>query len=269
MTTDQQPFPKRRVLTADVSVGTFDAHIRAFAAHGRARRSSYVCCVNAHMTVECRRDPTFARVVNEADFATADGVPVLRTLQWLYRIDQERVAGNDIMPALLAEAARQRLSVYLYGSEDPILQRIRDRAAIELPELRFAGAHAPPFRPLAPEELDRVADEINASGAHIVLVSLGCPKQERWMAALKGRVQAIMLGVGGAFSLYAGLDTRAPKWMRDLLLEWVYRLWLEPRRLWKRYLITNSLFLWMLAGAVLRRALGRSTHAECNPPTIH
>jgi N-acetylglucosaminyldiphosphoundecaprenol N-acetyl-beta-D-mannosaminyltransferase len=93
--------------------------------------------------------------------------------------------------------------------------------------------------------MQQAADRINASGAHIVMVSLGCPKQERWMAAMKGRVNAVMLGLGGAFLLYAGVDTRAPKWMRDLSLEWAYRLALEPGRLWKRYLITNSTFLWM------------------------
>ena len=245
------PFPKRRVLTCDISVGSFDDHIAAFAALGAGRRSSYVCCVNAHMTVEAR-DPDFARVVNEADFATADGMPVLRILRMFHKMAQERVAGNDIMPAMLAKASAAGLSVFLYGGTTEVHERIIDRAARELPALRFAGTHAPPFGPLEAMNMDEEVERINASRAQIVMVSLGCPKQERWMAAMKGRVQGIMLGLGGAFLLYGGLDTRAPKWMRDLSLEWVYRLWLEPGRLWKRYLVTNSIFLGLFIKSLIR-----------------
>lgn len=237
--------PKRRVLTADISVGSFDDHIAAFAALGAAHVSSYVCCVNAHMTVEAR-DPDFARVVNGADFATADGVPVLRLMNRYHKVAQHRVAGNDIMPALLEKAAHSGLSVYLYGGTSAIHERIISRAKRELPALRIAGCYAPPFAPLEQMDLDQEAKRIDLSGANIVMVSLGCPKQERWMAAMKGRVRGVMLGLGGAFLLYAGMDTRAPKWMRDLSLEWMYRLWLEPGRLWKRYLVTNTIFLSMV-----------------------
>lgn len=250
------PFPKRRVLTADISVGTFAAHIDAFAALGAAHRSSYVCCVNAHMTVEAR-DPSFAQVVNNADFATADGMPVLKVLNLFHKVGQERVAGNDIMPALLAKAEEQGLTVFLYGGKEDVQQRIVDRAAKDFPRLRFAGRYAPPFAPLERMDLEADAARINASGAHIIMVSLGCPKQEKWMAAMKGRVNAVMLGLGGAFLLYAGVDTRAPKWMRDLSLEWLYRLWLEPGRLWKRYLVTNSIFLFLFGQAAVRRPFGR------------
>lgn len=261
-TSENQPkaFPKRRVLTVDISVGGFEETVRAIADHGEARRSAYVCCVNAHMTVEAR-GPEFAAVVNGADFATADGMPVLRALQLFHRVRQERVAGNDLMPALLEEAARRGIGVYLFGGSEDVQQRIVERAAREVPALRIAGRWSPPFAPL--EQMDLVADaaRINASGAGIILVSLGCPKQERWMAAMKGQVHGVMLGIGGAFLLYAGVDSRAPRWMRDLSLEWLYRLWLEPRRLWRRYLVTNSLFLvlfikewtrWMLRGMKAR-----------------
>lgn len=101
-------------------------------------------------------------------------------------------------------------------------------------------------------DLDAEAQRINATGAHIVLVSLGCPKQERWMGLMKGKVNAVMLGLGGAFLLYAGIDGRAPLWMRKLSLEWLYRLCLEPRRLWKRYLVTNSRFIMLVVGALLK-----------------
>lgn len=247
-------FPRYRVLTTDISVGSFADHINAFAELGAARRSAYVCCVNAHMTVEAR-DPVFERVVRDADFATADGMPVLNALKRIHRLKQERVAGNDILPALLAKAAQTGLSVFLYGGSQQVLESMIERIVREFPALSIAGRHAPPFGPLEDLDLDVEAQRINASGAHIVMVSLGCPKQERWMAAMKGRVNAIMLGMGGAFLLYAGIDARAPKWMRDLSLEWLYRLLLEPRRLWRRYLITNTRFIGML---LIDRLTGKS-----------
>lgn len=243
--------PKRRVLTADISVGSFATHIAAFLDLARERRSSYVCCVNAHMTVEAL-EPGFAQVVNGADMATADGMPVLKALRFFHRVDQERVAGNDILPALLEGAEAQGLSVYFYGGQQAVLDTMVARAAREYPRLRIAGTHSPPFRPLSAEEMDAIAAMIDASGAHIVMVSLGCPKQERWMADMKGRVHGLMLGLGGAFLLYAGVDKRAPKWMRDLSLEWTYRLWLEPGRLWKRYLSTNSTFLYLFVKEWIR-----------------
>ena len=249
MTASLTTLPKRRVLTADITVGSFEEQIGAIAALGAAHRSSYVCCVNAHMTVEAR-DPAFARVVREADLATADGMPVLLALRYFHKLDQERVAGNDIMPAILTKAAHDGLSVYLYGGSPDGQDRIKERAGRELPDLVFAGCHAPPFAPLSAMDMREEAERINRSGAHIVLVSLGCPKQEQWMHAMKDRVNAVMLGLGGAFLLYAGIDTRAPRWMRRLSLEWLYRLMLEPRRLWKRYLVTNTLFMFLLVKAL-------------------
>ena len=236
-------FTKRRVITADISVGSFAEHISAFAEYAALHRSAYVCCVNAHMVVECHKDADFARVVNSADFATADGMPVLHSLQLFHRVKQERVAGNDIMPAVMTLAAKRGLKVYLYGGTTDMEQRIKTRASTELPDLQLAGMYAPPFGPLEALDMNAEAARINTAGAHIILVSLGCPKQERWMAAMKGRVDGIMIGLGGAFLVYASIDTRAPKWMRNLCLEWLHRLRLEPSRLWKRYLITNSVFI--------------------------
>ena len=245
--------PKRKVLTTHISVGGFDRHVEAIAQLARARRSSYVCCVNAHMTVECR-DPAFARIVDNADLATADGMPVVKAMEFLHKIRQERVAGNDLLPALFKKAEADRIAVFLYGGKQEVLESIIARARVEFPDLQIAGHYSPPFAPV--EKMDLVADAamIERSGASMVMVSLGCPKQEKWMAAMKGKVNGVMLGLGGAFLLYAGVDTRAPKWMRDLSMEWLYRLWLEPRRLWKRYLITNSIFLALFSKAVVLRS---------------
>lgn len=217
-----------------------------------AHESSYVCCVNAHMTVEASHDAKFRELVNRADFATSDGMPLTKALNWLSKQPQERVAGNDLTPAMFRAAEANGLSIFLYGGQEDVLSLMRERLRTEHPRLKIAGWESPPFRPLSDEEMIAVAERINASGANLVFVSLGCPKQERWMAAMHGRVNAVMLGVGGAFLLYAGKDTRAPLWMRKLCLEWTYRLALEPRRLWKRYLVTNSIFIWLFANSWIR-----------------
>lgn len=244
--------PKARIFGLGLSTGSFQAHVEAIAALGRAHRSSYVCCVNVHMCMEAQKDPGFAAVVNGAELATADGMPILRSLNKFNRLAQERVAGNDLMPAVLAEAERQGLSVFFQGGEQPVLDAIVARAGREHPALRIAGAYSPPFRKATAEERTGEAERIVGSGAHIVMVSLGCPRQERWMAGMKGEIPAVMLGVGGAFLLYAGVDRRAPRWMRDASLEWLYRLWLEPGRLWKRYLVTNTAFMLLYAKRWLR-----------------
>lgn len=239
--------PKQEVFGLGITVGGFNEHVDAIAALGREGVSSYVCCVNVHMCMEAQKDPGFMKIVNGADLATADGTPILRSLNRFRGLKQERVAGNDLMPAVMAEAERQGLSVFFQGGEQSVLDTIVERAAKDFPRLQVAGTWSPPFRPLTPEEEKQEVDRIIQSGARIVMVSLGCPRQERWMARMKGKVPAVMLGVGGAFLLYAGVDSRAPLWMRKASLEWFYRLCLEPRRLWKRYLRTNSAFLWLYA----------------------
>lgn len=243
---------KQRVINVDISMGSFAEHVQAICALGKARTSSYVCCVNAHMAVEAR-DPSFNAMVNNADMATADGMPILYSMRWLTKVNQERVAGNDLMPAILLEAERDGLGVYLYGGKQEVLDTILLRSEKEQARSPIVGHESPPFRQLTTVEMDETATRISASGAHIVLVALGCPKQERWMATMRGKLDAVMVGVGGAFLLYAGVDTRAPKWMRDLSLEWLYRLALEPRRLFRRYFITNSIFIGMFVRAFLKR----------------
>ena len=148
--------PKVRVLTADISLGGFQEHIHAFAELGAAHRSAYVCCVNAHMTVEAR-SAAMAKVLQEADMATADGMPVLRALQLLHGVQQERVAGNDILPALLAEAEKRGLSVYFYGGQESVLKAIEERIGNDHPALRVAGFRSPPFRPLSDAEMQEEA----------------------------------------------------------------------------------------------------------------
>jgi len=250
---------RKRVLSIDVSTGTYDSFIERIAALALGRVSSYVCVANVHMVVEAVADSSFAAVVNNADLVTPDGMPLSKTMALLHRVEQERVAGMDLLPDLLAAANANGLSVFLFGSTETVLEAITKRAAQEFSGLTISGAYSPPFRVIAPEEAAEDVDRINESGAHMVLVALGCPKQERWMAANKGRVNAVMVGIGGAFPVYAGLQSRAPKLMQRLYLEWFYRLCQEPRRLFKRYLITNTVFLFLIfKELVCNRVLFRS-----------
>ncbi len=260
MSAPPHALPKLPTIGLGITAGSFSEQVDAIVRLGAAHESSYVCCVNAHMTAEAR-DPAFNKVVNGADLATPDGMPVLLAMRWLNRVKQERVAGNDLMPALLEAAAEHELTVFLYGGSEQVQATIMERARAQWPGIRFAGAYAPPFGPLEALDLEKEAQRINASGAHIVMVSLGCPKQERFMQAMHGRVNAVMLGLGGAFLLYAGVDSRAPAWMRRFALEWLYRLALEPKRLWKRYLVTNSVFIVLFFRSLLHRTFRGSTNA--------
>jgi N-acetylglucosaminyldiphosphoundecaprenol N-acetyl-beta-D-mannosaminyltransferase len=166
--------------------------------------------------------------------------------------DQRRVSGPDLMWALCERCAAEGLPIYCYGSSDQTLVLLAQRLQAAFPGLQVA-MESPPFRPLSVEEDAAAVDRINASGAGLVFVGLGCPKQERWMAEHRGRVHAVMLGVGAAFDFHAGTVARAPQWMQRTGLEWLHRLVSEPRRLWRRYLTTNSVFIWKAACQLLRR----------------
>lgn len=208
------------------------------------RESRYVCICNAHSVVTARQDPAFAKVIHEADMATPDGAPVAWLMRKLGVADQERINGPDLMWRYCAEAAQRDESIYLYGGMPDTLVILQRTLISQFPGLQIAGAYSPPYRQLTAGEDASVVETINASGAGSVWVSLGCPKQEKWMADHRGRINAVMVGVGAAFDYHAGTIQRAPLWMQRNGLEWLHRLCSEPRRLWKRYLVTNTQFIY-------------------------
>ncbi len=175
--------------------------------------------------------------------ATPDGAPVAWMLRKLGYASQQRINGPDLMWKYCEQAAQRGEAIYLYGGTPDTLEILQRRLAEIFPGLRIAGAYSPPFRAVTNEEDAADVRRINASGASTVWVSLGCPKQEKWMAAHRGRVNAVMIGVGAAFDYHAGTIKRAPTWMQNAGLEWLHRLCSEPRRLWRRYLVTNTLFM--------------------------
>lgn len=243
------------VLGAPIDLLTADMAVSRIAAWASARESRYVCHCNAHAVVTTTQDRGFHEAVAGADMATPDGAPVAWMLRRLGARGQLRVSGPDLMLDYCAHAARIGESIYLLGSTPSTLDALQRELHRRWPTLCVAGAESPPFRTLTPEEDLATIERINASGAGTVWVSLGCPKQELWMATHRGRVHAVMLGVGAAFDFHAGSVPRAPGWMRDHGLEWAHRLASAPRRLWRRYLFTNAAFVF---GAVRQLLGGRS-----------
>lgn len=219
-----------------------EATINRLLTWARAKESRYVAICNVHVVVTASRDTDFQWVINKADMATPDGAPVAWMLRRMGFAGQARISGPDLMWALCAHCAADGMPVYFYGSTGATLAQLEERLRAAFPALRFT-AESPPFRALSVDEDAAAVDRINASGAGIVFVGLGCPKQERWMAVHRDRIKAVMIGVGAAFDFHAGTLRRAPSWMRDNGLEWLHRLASEPRRLWRRYLVTNTLFV--------------------------
>ncbi|MES2537315.1 MAG: WecB/TagA/CpsF family glycosyltransferase [Pseudomonadota bacterium] len=210
---------------------------------GAARESRYVCICNVHSVVTTTGDPAFRNVINGADMATPDGAPIAWALRRFGFAAQERINGPDLMWRYLEQAERLGQQPFFYGSSHDTLRKLRDAVAWRFPRLQVAGTCSPPFRPLSASEDEAQVEMINQSGAHVVFVGLGCPKQETWMAAHRGRIHAVMIGVGAAFDYHAGTLKRAPLWWQRHGLEWLYRLGSDPRRLLRRYMVTNTLFI--------------------------
>jgi N-acetylglucosaminyldiphosphoundecaprenol N-acetyl-beta-D-mannosaminyltransferase len=242
------------VLAARIDVLTWSAALSRISQWAAGRESRYVCLCNAHSCVTAGRNADFGRAIREADMVTPDGAPIAWALRNLGFAGQQRINGPDLVWRYLAQAETLGQIVFFYGSTDEILGKLRRRLAAAFPRLRIGGMHSPPFQAISPAEDEADVLRINSSGAGVVFVGLGCPKQEIWMAAHRGRVQAVMIGVGAAFDYHAGTTARAPLWMQENGLEWLHRLWSEPRRLWRRYLVTNTLFVvGMFKQLVLRR----------------
>jgi N-acetylglucosaminyldiphosphoundecaprenol N-acetyl-beta-D-mannosaminyltransferase len=242
-----------QVLGVRIHAVSWDGALDMISCWASARESRYVCTCNVHSVVTAAKDDAFARVVAEADLATPDGAPIAWMLRRLGQAGQQRINGPDLMARYLMKAAESGESIFLFGGTPTTLDRLKPALERRFPGLRVAGVCSPPFRVLTPDEDSAIVDEINRSGASTVWVALGCPKQEAWMEAHRGRVNAVMIGVGAAFDFFAGTVTRAPAWMQRRGLEWLFRLVSEPSRLWRRYLVTNSLFIVGAARQLARR----------------
>jgi N-acetylglucosaminyldiphosphoundecaprenol N-acetyl-beta-D-mannosaminyltransferase len=238
-----------------ISTGAYSVFIDEMAALARERVSTAVYFANVHMFIEAQDSAAFSELIHKADIVTPDGQPLTWMLRLLYGIKQPRVSAMDFMPSMLARMQQEQLPVYFYGGTQEMLEKADTYVKKSYPQLKVAGLYSPPFRPLTNIEENEIAAKINNSGAGLVFVFLGCPKQENWMAAMKGKVNAVMTGVGGSIPVTIGMQKRAPIWMQKAGLEWLYRFAQEPKRLFKRYAYTNSKFLWVLCKQVFKLRL--------------
>jgi N-acetylglucosaminyldiphosphoundecaprenol N-acetyl-beta-D-mannosaminyltransferase len=231
-----------KVLGIPVDVITWTEAVGRICDWAGRRESRYVSICDAHSIVKAGRDAEHGRHILSADMVTPDGWPVAWMLRQIGHAQQERINGPDLMGKVLAEAEKRKLCVYFYGTTDTTLALLHGQLMQKFPALKIVGMYSPPFRPLTAQEVAEDIERINKSGAHLVMTGLGCPKEDRWMYQHRGKVHAVMLGIGAGIDFWAGTVTRAPDWMRLNGLEWLYRLSREPQRLWKRYLVHNTLF---------------------------
>jgi GDPmannose 4,6-dehydratase len=246
-----------RVLTAPIDAIGWQETLDRIDRWAAARESRTVCPCNVHGVVTHGRDPAFARAIDTADLVLADGAPVAWMMRRQGHATQRRIAGPDLMAGCAERASVRGTPVFLLGSTPDTLARLRASLLAQWPGLIIAGTASPPFRALTPEEDLSLVEDINASGASMVFVGLGCPKQDLWMAAHRDRVRAVMIGLGAAFDFHSGNKRRAPAWMQRAGLEWLHRLASEPRRLGRRYLDTNTAFLFGAARQLVEIAFSR------------
>ncbi len=241
----------RTILGMRVDPTSYQAASAQVVEWARAGESRYVCAASVNNVMEAHDSSEFQRIMNQADLVTPDGMPLVWGLRLMGARGARRVYGPDLTPAVLAAAERESLPVGFYGASGEVLGRLLAEVQRRFPELDVRYSFAPPFRPLGEEEDRDVVAAIRASGVRVLFVGLSTPKQERWMAAHRGRVPAVMLGVGAAFDFLAGVKPQAPRWMQNAGLEWSFRLATEPRRLWRRYLKHNPRFAALFARQLL------------------
>jgi N-acetylglucosaminyldiphosphoundecaprenol N-acetyl-beta-D-mannosaminyltransferase len=223
------------------------------------RQQHYVCITGVHGIMESQRDAGLRRIHNEAGLVTPDGMPLV----WLSRLHGQghvtRVYGPDLMLALCEHSLLRGYKHLFYGGGEGVPDLLANNLRRRFPGLQVVGGYSPPFRPLSGAEDERVVAAVNEADADIVWVGLSTPKQERWMTEHVGRLTApVLIGVGAAFDFHSGLKKQAPRWMQRSGLEWLFRLATEPRRLWRRYLVNNPLFVLL----VLQQTLGLKRYPD-------
>lgn len=220
---------------------------------GAQSRARYICIASVHGIMLAKDDPELAKILNEADIATPDGMPVVWALRTLGCPGQQRVYGPTLMLELCRAAAESGLRIFLYGGREDVLPLLVKRLTQQFVGLQVVGCYSPPFRPLTASEEESVREQIHQSGADIVFVGIGAPKQERWMYEHRNSFAGVtLIGVGAAFDFHAGRTRQAPRWMQRNGLEWLFRLASEPLRLWRRYLLITPRFLPLWAMQKLR-----------------
>ncbi len=234
------------ILGVDIAVTNMKSVCRYLTKNLERLRGEYVCVSNVHTTVMAYNDASYREVQNSAAIAVPDGKPLSLICRLRGYRGAQRVAGPDLMPEILRISEKEGYRHFFYGSTERTLGFLERNLRERYPDLDIVGTYSPPFRKLTKEEDEKIIERINAAKPDFVWVGLGAPKQERWMYEHQGRVNGVMLGVGAAFDFHAGTSKRAPKWMQEFYLEWLYRLIQDPKRLLKRYMFSNAQFIWLI-----------------------
>jgi N-acetylglucosaminyldiphosphoundecaprenol N-acetyl-beta-D-mannosaminyltransferase len=230
------------------------------------KQSRYVCVTSVNGVMEAQSDKEFRDIVNSAGMVTPDGMPLV----WLSRLKgcrgAERVYGPDLMLEVCRVTQEKGYSSFFYGGADGIPQKLKDSLCRKFPRLKVVGTYSPPFRPLTIQEDHDVVRMINGLSPDIIWLGISTPKQEKWMASHLGRLNArVLIGVGAAFDFLSGAKRQAPRWMQRSGLEWLFRLIAEPRRLWRRYLIGNTTFVWLILKEYISEKMGAKNGKQKNP----
>lgn len=245
------------ILGGQVDVTNYANSLQTIFDWGHAAQSRYICFCTVHMIMESYQSAEFRAILNAADFVNPDGMPLVWVLRRLGAKHAQRVTAPDITYMICERAAKEGVPVGFYGSSPQTIKALTANMKKRYPDLQVPYAFSPPFRPLTAEEDEQITREINESGARLLFMGLGCPKQERWMNSHRGKVNAVMLGVGATFDWHAGNVKRAPQFLQNMGLEWLYRVSKEPRRLWWRYLNTNPRFMALVAQQLAGRKFPR------------
>ncbi|MDA0185148.1 WecB/TagA/CpsF family glycosyltransferase [Solirubrobacter phytolaccae] len=239
------PMPSSPVLDVPLALTDYEHTLDWIDAAVGASSPSYICVAAVHTVVACQDDPELRAAVLGSNFTVPDGQPLVWALSLLGHKLGDRVYGPELMDRACARAARTGQRFYLYGGRDQeALARLARKLRLRHPGLKIVGGYSPPFRELTEAEQQEIAHDIDATGADVVWVGIGVPKQEKWMATMRPRLSApVLIGVGAAFDFHAGLVPQAPPRLQRLGLEWLFRLVQEPRRLWRRYAVYNPRFV--------------------------
>lgn len=212
------------------------------------RKKVYICVAPASTIVDCQSDGEYKKVLDGADMITPDGMPVVWVAKCMGDKNIERTYGPDLMLALCDKGQKKGYKHYLYGGTESACSLLKSVLKRRFPDIDIKGHYAPPFRPAHTQEDKKIIDEINELNPDILWVGLGSPKQDYWMVEHREQLNVpIIIGVGAAFDFLAGIKKQAPLWMRRSGLEWAFRLCCEPKRLWRRYLVGNTKFIYLLA----------------------
>ncbi|MEO0648583.1 MAG: WecB/TagA/CpsF family glycosyltransferase [Cyanobacteria bacterium J06650_10] len=255
---EERGLPTIDIIGAPVTCLSLDEQVSVMVDWAKQRVSKVVCVANVHMLMESRTNAELRSVLGNADLVTPDGMPLVWMIKALRSVSQDRVAGMDIFEHVCKQCEQTGVSIYLIGSTEEVLGKMQLRISEDFPDLKLAGVESPPFRELSLTEHRETAERINASSAGVTFVSLGCPKQERWMAIHSGNVQSVMIGVGAVFPVYARVLQHAPQWIRKNGLEWLYRWMQEPKRLSKRYVQTIPPFIYLALKQIKTEKVARS-----------